>query len=61
MVLESKMSRITDLGMDLAASIAGVQPVRGTHFPLDIVAGALVGLAAEWLVARAFDAVDRRG
>lgn len=44
-----------------AAVVATIQPARGTHFPIDIVAGAILGLASEWLVARAFDAVDRRG
>ncbi|MHA3840618.1 phosphatase PAP2 family protein [Sphingomonas aestuarii] len=38
-----------------AAAIAAIQPVRGTHFPIDIAAGAIVGLASEWLVARAFE------
>jgi membrane-associated phospholipid phosphatase len=38
-----------------AAAIAAIQPVRGTHFPIDIAAGAIVGLASEWIVARAFE------
>lgn len=38
-----------------AAAVAAVQPVRGTHFPIDIAAGAILGLASEWLVARAFE------
>lgn len=35
-----------------AAGIAAVQVPRGTHFPIDVVAGAIIGIAAEWLIAR---------
>jgi len=48
-------------GATAAAAIAVTRPMVGAHFPLDIVAGAAIGVASEWIVARAFDAVDRRG
>jgi|GEM_PF-1685170 len=35
-----------------AATIAAVQVPRGTHFPIDVVAGAVIGWAAEAIVAR---------
>jgi membrane-associated phospholipid phosphatase len=37
-----------------AAAIAVIQIPRGTHFPIDVVAGAAIGWTAEWLVARGF-------
>lgn len=41
-----------------ASAFAGlVQLPRGAHYPLDVAAGAALGLAAEWLVDQAF----RRG
>lgn len=35
-----------------SAGIAIIQVPRGTHFPIDVLAGAIIGLASEWLVAR---------
>lgn len=35
-----------------AATIAAIQVPRGTHFPIDVVAGAVIGWAAEAIVAR---------
>lgn len=43
-----------------AATIAGAQVPSCNHYPSDIGAGAIIGLASEWLVNRAFEAVDRR-
>lgn len=38
-----------------AATFTGaIQLPRGAHYPLDVAAGALLGLAAEWVVHRAF-------
>lgn len=42
-----------------AAAIAAVQVPRGAHFPLDLAAGALIGLAAEAVVDRAWPALAR--
>lgn len=36
-----------------AAMVAAVQVPRGTHFPIDVAVGAVIGWAAEALVARA--------
>ncbi len=44
-----------------AAAVGAIQPVRGTHFPIDIAAGAIVGIASEWLVARVFEKVGIDG
>ncbi|MDJ0278470.1 phosphatase PAP2 family protein [Sphingomonas sp. 2R-10] len=35
-----------------ATGIAAIQIPRGTHFPIDVVAGAVIGWAAEAIVAR---------
>lgn len=35
-----------------AAAVAAIQVPRGTHFPIDVAAGAVIGLVAEALVAR---------
>ncbi|MGN5373662.1 phosphatase PAP2 family protein [Sphingomonas hankookensis] len=41
-----------------AAAVAVVQIPRGTHFPIDVVAGAVIGLVAEAVVARVLPAVE---
>lgn len=42
-----------------AAAIALIQVPRGAHYPVDVAAGALVGLAAEAVVDRIFPAEAR--
>ncbi|MEP9402225.1 phosphatase PAP2 family protein [Sphingomonas sp. VNH70] len=39
-----------------AAGIAAIQIPRGTHFPIDVAVGAVIGWAAEALAARLIDA-----
>lgn len=39
-------------GMGMAALIGAVQIPRARHYPLDVAAGAVLGLAAAWLVNR---------
>jgi len=43
-----------------AAAIAGAQVPNCNHYPSDIGAGAVVGLASEWLVDRGVQAIERR-
>jgi membrane-associated phospholipid phosphatase len=43
----------------LAVGIAAVQVPRGKHYPVDLLAGAAIGLAADWIVAGAFGGVRR--
>ena len=45
----------------LAAGVAVLQPAAAKHFPTDVAAGALVGLAAEWLVDRGVRALSASG
>lgn len=45
----------TSKGMVASAAIGMTRPFCGAHFPLDIAAGAVIGLASEWIVARAFE------
>ena len=42
-----------------AAGIAVIQVPRGTHFPSDVVVGAVIGWAAEAIVARVLPAAER--
>lgn len=42
-------------GTIASAAVGVTRPVCGAHFPLDILAGAAIGLASEWIVARAFN------
>lgn len=44
----------TGAGYALAGAIALIQLPRGKHYPLDLAAGAVVGLVSEAVVARAF-------
>lgn len=50
-------------GFAASAAIGALRPVCGAHFPLDVVAGAAIGLASEWIVARAFEkaGIDGQG
>lgn len=41
-----------------AAAIAAVQVPRGNHYPGDVIAGAVLGLAAAWAVGQAFDRAE---
>nr|WP_245296375.1 phosphatase PAP2 family protein [Methylorubrum extorquens] len=43
-----------------AAAIAAVQVVRGAHFPVDVLAGAVIGVAAEVVSHRPFTDEARR-
>lgn len=42
-----------------AAGVAAIQVPRGTHFPIDVAVGAVIGWAAEAIVARVLPAADR--
>lgn len=42
-------------GATASAAIAVTRPMVGAHFPIDIVVGAAIGVASEWIVARAFE------
>ncbi|KQM86150.1 hypothetical protein ASE67_09845 [Sphingomonas sp. Leaf23] len=42
-----------------AAGIAAIQVPRGTHFPIDVAVGAVIGWAAEAIVARVLPAAER--
>jgi membrane-associated phospholipid phosphatase len=42
-----------------AAAIAAIQVPRCTHYPTDIAAGAVVGIASEAIVSAAFTAVEK--
>lgn len=42
----------------LAGAIAVVQVPRAKHYPVDVVAGAVLGFAAAWAVNRAWDHFD---
>ncbi|WP_242116730.1 phosphatase PAP2 family protein [Sphingomonas lacusdianchii] len=41
-----------------AAAVAAIQVPRGTHFPIDVAVGAVIGLVAEALVARVLPVPD---
>lgn len=43
----------------VAATIAAIQVPRGTHFPIDVVVGAVIGWAAEAIVARVMPEAGR--
>jgi len=42
-------------GATASAAIAVTRPMVGAHFPIDILVGAAIGVASEWIVARAFE------
>ena len=42
-------------GATASVAIAVTRPMVGAHFPIDIVVGAAIGVASEWIVARAFE------
>ncbi|MGN7158633.1 phosphatase PAP2 family protein [Sphingomonas sp. SAFR-052] len=41
-----------------AAAVAAIQVPRGTHFPIDVAVGAVIGLVAEAVVARVLPVPD---
>ena len=45
-------------GYAATAAVGIIQPLRGTHFPIDVAAGVVVGLASEWVVARILPDAD---
>ncbi len=42
-----------------AAAVAAIQVPRGTHFPIDVAVGAVIGLIAEAVVTRVLPEADR--